>query len=268
MSVLIVTSPFPADGKSTVVAGLAGVLAGTDVRIREAASLEEAARQVQAVPDARVLLISRHGHADDGTVRKSAAQVNAIGVVVSMAPPDGVAAVRAAMTATGLRCLGVLPQDRLLAAPSLREIHAAIGGALRGANADCLDTTIEWLEIGPITAHPGMAYFAERGNKAVLTRSDRPDLAVGALSVQTVCLILTGGRPLLQYILQRVEAAGAALLQTPLDTPEAVTRIGDLYARSAFTGPRKAERAVELVRAHLDLDALRTAMGLPVPAAT
>ena len=295
MPLLIIISPFPGDGKSTVAAGLAGALArrGAEVRLvrlpdgRQPDSDAEAFTHVAGVrsdgstlgpdslhgvgelavvetgdpemavsmrmanPDAAVVLVTRYGVADDASVERLRARTAAIGVIVTAAPAG-----RSIGTA-----LGQLPQDRVLAAPAVRDLAAALEGESIGP-AEPGDETVAWLEIGPITAQPGLSHFARHGEKAVITRADKPDVALAALDTETVCLILTGGQRPLPYVLERAAGEEIPVILTAYGTVAAVERLGGLYGRSAFVGRRKAARAVELSEAHLDLAALEQRLSL------
>ena len=106
--------------------------------------------------------------------------------------------------AAGVDLLATLPEDRLLATPVLRDVVEALsaqtehfdGGGLRP-----LDRPV----IAPISADPGQGYFAGYGASAVIVRSDKPDLQLAALNASAGCLILTGGLPILSYVLERAE---------------------------------------------------------------
>ncbi len=264
MPSLIVTSPLRRDGKSTVAAGVAGALAretAAGLTIVEAPDPAAVATAAAADPRRLVLLVSRYGQADDATIVRTAGETSAAGIVFTAVPADRLEAARSRVDDLGshldaeLLFLGAMPQDRLLAAPSVREMAQALSGTLHAPD-ELRDEALEWIEIGPITAHPGSVHFARLGSKAVITRVDRPDLALAALDTETACLILTGGQAPLSYVLERTQSEEIPLISTPLSTPDAVERLGPLYGRSAFVGRRKAERAVELARGHLDLSTL------------
>ena len=219
--------------------------------------------QIAAFRDggAQTVVVTRFAEADDETLARLVAAVQPLGLVVTAVPPgDHDEAARiAAAAATPL--LGAIPQDRLLAAPVVTEMAAALEGDLSGAESLYPEAT-EWLQIGPITAHGGADYFRRFADKTVITRYDKTDVALSALDAEPACLILTGGEPTLPYVAQRAESEDFALIVTTCDTPEAVRRIGDLYGHTRFTGARKMRRAADLVQAHLDLAPFRQPLGL------
>ena len=138
----------------------------------------------------------------------------------------------------------------------------AIDGEL-GGDATLWGEAAEWLQVGPISAHSGIDHFSRYPDKSVITRNDKLDVALAALDAEPLCLILSGGAPNLPYIAQRAEQEQFALIVTPLDTPQAVNRIGELYGRTPFAGARKRGRAVELIAACPGLLAALTAAPAP-----
>lgn len=289
MATLVVTSPLAGDGKSTVAAGLADALAGRGHRVHLAAdgpaagtaaspdaappgadsSIREHAdpATAAAAASAAVLLVAREGQADDATLERAARESGAAAIVLSSVPERAEETARNRVQAIAARLngmtplVGLLPQDRLLAAPSLAQMAAALEGALT-APEGAGDEAVEWIEVGPITAHPGSVHFATEGSKAIVTRSDRPDVALTALDADVHCLILCGDREPLRYVLERTEADEVPLITTALTTAEAVERLGPLYGRGEFRGARKRERARRLVERFLDLEAMERLLQL------
>ena len=278
MVTLVVTSPLAGDGKSIVAAGLADALARRGHRVHLAAdgdasqdseiSIREHGDPATAAGSAdAVLLVAREGQADDATLERAARESGAAAIVLSSVPERAEETARNRVQAIAARLngmtplVGLLPQDRLLAAPSLAQMAAALEGALT-APEGAGDEAVEWIEVGPITAHPGSVHFATEGSKAIVTRSDRPDVALTALDADVHCLILCGDREPLRYVLERTEADEVPLITTALTTAEAVERLGPLYGRGEFRGARKRERARRLVERFLDLEAMERLLQL------
>lgn len=221
----------------------------------EVADAGAAAALVRATAGGLLLLVTLDGEADDVTVRRIAQESGAGGVVVTAAPESAAVRLRRWAAELELRLIGMVPQDRLLAAPSLQEMADALEGRLTSPD-EGREEAVEWIEIGPITAHPGSVHFARAGSRAIITRADRPDVAMTALETDAACLILTGGGRVLPYVVERAQAQETPLIQTTLSTREAMERLGALYTRGHFRGLRKIERAINLVETHLDLTAL------------
>lgn len=283
-----VTSTLPGDGKSVVAAGLAAAIraSGATVRLaraddgesaeRDAAQLArlggvrsdgqpaledlpadtdelvvEAALETVAASRAdgdRVVLVARAGEADDATLQRAISELRPDGVVVNAVREHGESAARTRVEALGVRLLGTLPQDRHLAAPTVRSIAAAVDGELSGDD-DLFDEASRDLVVGPVSAHEGMDYFRKYPDKTVVSRHDRVDIALGALDYEPLCLVLAGGAPTLPYVAQRAERESFALIVTALATPDVVNTVGPLYGADRFSGARKLQTAVELVAA-------------------
>ena len=82
----------------------------------------------------------------------------------------------------------------------------------------------------------------------MIVRSDKPDLQLAALNAGATCLIVTGGLPILSYVLDRAEEDEIPLLRTGLDTITTVNAIEDLFAAVPFQGGEaKVSRIAELL---------------------
>lgn len=210
-----------------------------DVDLWEAppGDVSEAAARAKA----RVLLVARGG-LDDET-RKQAERLGGrlAGVVLTAVPEKE--AQRAAEPV-----VAALPEDRLLASPSVRDVREALEA--RTLVEDGADTPLEWVVVAPIASDPGAPYFVRWGRKAVVVRHEKADLMLAALGTELGCLIITGGREPLPYVLDRIRNEGRDLtvLLSPLDTYHTMRRIETLYGSSRFAGMRKVERAAELLR--------------------
>ena len=217
--------------------------------------------------DTTVLLVTRYREADDDTLRRAATAAAADGLLVNALPTGpahgaGRAEAQRLAAVAGLPLLATIDQDRLLSAPLVDAMARAIDGEL-GGDESLWGEAAEWLQVGPISAHGGIDHFSRYPDKSVITRNDKLDVALAALDAEPLCLILSGGAPNLPYIAQRAEQEQFALIVTPLDTPQAVNRIGDLYGRAPFAGDRKRRRAVELIAACPGLLAALTAAPAP-----
>ena len=181
------------------------------------------------------------------------------GLIVTATPASRLAAVSQRLAAEGVPLLAALPEDRLLAAPTIAEMAAALE-----AQALFLDgraeTIVERMTIACIASDPGQNYFVRFGPQAVIARCDKPDLHLAALHTSTLCLILTGGRMPLAYVTERAESEGVPVLITAKDTPAAVRTLEGLYAGGRFAGRPKAERIAQLMAERLNSDALRKAL--------
>ena len=64
----------------------------------------------------------------------------------------------------------------------------------------------------------GALYFSTKDNKAVITRGDRPDLQMSALSTETACLIMTKGIKPIEYVEYAAQEEGVSIVVVDKDT--------------------------------------------------
>jgi BioD-like phosphotransacetylase family protein len=176
------------------------------------------------------------------------------GVILNRIPERRIDAVRSAYESAGVHPLAIIPEDRLLAAPTVGQVFEALsadGVFIKEHIDEPLDNPV----IASIAADPGQTYFTRTQTEAVIVRSDKPDLQLAALNAGAGCLIVTGGLPVLSYVNERVAEDEIPLLRTKLDTKQTVSAIEELFGTAPFTGDAKVKR-IESHLAHLDLDAL------------
>jgi BioD-like phosphotransacetylase family protein len=157
------------------------------------------------------------------------------GVVLNRVPSRRQEAAEKAFEAAGLRVLFAIPEDRLLATPTLSGVATALNSQPIYFDSNG-DRPLDRPAIAPISADPGQGYFSRTEANAVIVRSDKPDLQLAALNAGASCLIVTGGFPFLGYVLERAEADEIPLIPTKMSTVETVKVIESLYAKQPFSG--------------------------------
>ena len=146
-----------------------------------------------------------------------------------------------------------LPEDRLLAAPTVGTLIEVSGAQVLARSTEGDAAICEHIVVGPISLDAGDAYFARFPRSAVVTRAEKVDVALAALRTDPECLILSGGGEPSPYLLDRVASSRrTTLLLAPEGTIETVRDIEGSFGRSAFAGEAKAERAGELMAAAID----------------
>lgn len=178
------------------------------------------------------------------------------GVVVNRVPVKRAQRIRAAYEAAGLKLLVMVPEDRVLAAPTLGDVIAALDAEVshvsNGARRDVIDKPV----VASIASDPGEGYFTREDPSAVIVRSDKPDLQLSAINAGAPALIITGGLPILSYVLDRAESDEIPLVRTALDTVEAVEAIEGLFGELPFAGGDRKLRRLEELLASSDLASL------------
>ena len=261
-----------ADARCFAALGLAAGNASRPVSPEEAAALvkdatgtmfllELPADEAARPSEGSAVLIERCANLDAGKAASLGKALGAsfAGLIVTAAPASRLAAVTTELAGQGVPLLAALPEDRLLAAPTIGEMAAALDAQALFLDGHA-DTLVERMTIASIAADPGQDYFVRFGPQAVIVRCDKPDLHLAALHTSTLCLILTGGRTPLSYVTDRAESEGVPILITARDTPGAVEALEPLYAAGRFGGRTKAERIAQLMVDRLDNDALQKAL--------
>lgn len=262
---LVIIAPEPLAGKTTVAAAIAllgrakglpvslqrlegGANKAADAEVLSTLSSPDAALTVLEAPagdpsaalasasDARVLAVAPASLAPDAIASFCRAAGNRLaGLVVNRVARRRMEETRLALEAIGLSPMVFLAEERVLAAPVLRDVAAALAAEGSIGNGHSL-IPLERPRIAPIAVDPGQAYFTYTGASTVIVRSDKPDLQLGALNAGVTCLIITGDAPLLPYVRDRAIEEGVTLLRTPLGTVEAAKTIEGLFGTLPFAG--------------------------------
>jgi BioD-like phosphotransacetylase family protein len=273
MPTLFVVSAQPLAGKTAIAAGIARKLAaqrvhctlertGDDTNAAADAALfsklssggevhiTETAAAAEVAGENRIVFVATPAD-DPAALSKPAALA---GVIVNRTPPRA-DKIRAAYEAVGVKVLGIVPEDQVLASPTIGQLAEAL--TAEGENIEAnRDRPLDRPVIASIAADPGQAYFTRTDTTAVIVRSDKPDLQLAALNAGPTCLIVTGGLPVLSYVLERVADEGIPLLRTKLDTREAVSAIEELFGAKPFSGSPEKLRRIEELLSDVNVDTL------------
>jgi len=233
------TSPEAGEAVKAAVADGVAVVEAEPAEAREAASAWGAA----------AVVVQRAG-ATEAALRQAQGAAANLGIA-----GEKPAVAVTVLAAQGLPPLLVLPEDRTLAAPRLGELARALEASFLCNGAD-ENEVIERIMIGSVGHDPGVPYFSMHERKAVLTRFDKTDVQLAALSTPLVCLLLTGGQQPSPYLFDRAQSLGVPVLLTARNTVGAMEAVGEAYAGARFGGAQKLERLRELFAEHLDAPAL------------
>lgn len=278
MSVLIVASSEPRSGRSLLAAAVAYRMgrAGTVVTLARLAGDDSA--EADAVTFAQLESIVSPGkpltigevkalpgdvvlEAPAGPVQSLVDALAARAIAIGTAAAPSVDVPAAALAGTIVTrvpssligvvvragVLAVLAEDRVLAAPSVADIAAAVKAQwLVGEGGHA---AIDRVMIGTVASDAASPYFNARERKCVVTRFDKTDIQLAALQTDTECLVITGGGEASPYLVDRVRSTreDIAVLVAPGSTVETMRAIEALYGLSRFDGAGKLNRAVELL---------------------
>ena len=201
------------------------------------ASAGSVAALTDALPGARVLVVGLASSPNIDAPKSALA-----GTIVTRVCAADVA------TVTGRAgVLAVLPEDRVLAAPSVEDIAAALNGRwlAEGDNRNTIDRVM----IGAVASDAASPYFGNRERTCIVTRYDKTDIQLAALQTDIELLVLTGGGEPSPYLTDRVLGSrpDVAVLLASEGTVDAMRAIEGLYGGSRFDGAGKLNRAVALL---------------------
>jgi hypothetical protein len=293
MPALQVVSSQPFAGKSTVAAAVARGLAAGGARVRlmrhgKGAAADEDAltfatylfasaadKPVTRIPAAargETLIVELDGGAEpnaklpaliavsrqpsDADKALAAALGDRLaGSIATGVNPGAIEDVARALTNGGLRPLALLPEDRILAAPSVGEIGVTLGARVLYAGENEREV-VEDVLIGPVYADPARPLFRRFASKAILAPFNKTDLHLAAIETNAACLVITGGHEPSPYVIDRAQGEATTILLTERDTPGTVAALAEAWSGTRFRGERKLDAAFAYLDGRVDFASL------------
>lgn len=256
------------DSYQKVAKGRDVVMIEGSASLADGYALGAAAPYLASATDARVLLVTRYKRGlniDEILMAKDALGERLIGVVVNSVPPELKSFVRthfpAFLARHGMVCYGVLPQDKLLTAISVRELVRLLNGEVLCCQ-DKMDELVENFAVGAMNVDAALKYFLRMPNKAVITGGDRADIQMAALQTSTKALVLTGNLYPDAIILGRAMEAGVPMIVVKGDTMRVVEMVERVLGRIRLSSPRQIERLRHLVKKEVNISGLAQQLGL------
>ncbi|MDE2836593.1 MAG: DRTGG domain-containing protein [Chloroflexota bacterium] len=160
----------------------------------------------------------------------------------------------------GMPVLGMLPEERLLLAPTVQQVAEHLGGTYF-AGEDGGGELIEHFLIGGLITEWGGNYFGRLPNQAVVVRGGRIDIQMSALNFPLNALFLTGCETPSQYVYQRAEELDVPLIAVGSNTHETAEALESLSAAVSVHHTAKAARAGAMALECVDASALSAALG-------
>ena len=159
----------------------------------------------------------------------------------------------------GVPILGVLPNDRELAALSVGEIIEVLGAEVLTSCRN-EESLVEALMVGAMTEDSAIRRFRKQQNKAVITGGDRTDIQLAAMETSTTCLILTGKLHPHNLIIKQAENMGVSILLVAGNTMETVVALDWIFGKTRLGQKEKLDKFLGYVKEYLDLDRLDKAL--------
>lgn len=161
----------------------------------------------------------------------------------------------------GIDILGLIPEDPILRAVSVRELKEELGGEVICC-PEKMEELVERFGIGAMNVESALRYMRKIRNKAVIVGGDRSDIQLAALETSTKCLILTGDLYPDDLILGKAIAMGVPIIVVKGDTQSVVEKVESLLGHISLRAESKVARAVEIVEKEIKFDTIRKGLGL------
>lgn len=220
--------------------------------------------------DSRVIIISSGGIGrpiDEIMLNKSLFEdqgVKIIGVIINKVRSDKFKKVsyyvEKGLRRKGLELLGTIPYRKILSSLTMGEIMEETGGELINGK-ESLDTRIEEIVVGAMTAHQALGYFHSR--TLVITPGDREDLILGSMSAVPTegdkeygigGIVLTGEIRPHKNIMRLIKKTSMPVIALKEDTYSVASSIHDIIVKIRPSEKEKVSMAIELVEKYVDVD--------------
>ncbi|HEU0075366.1 MAG TPA: DRTGG domain-containing protein, partial [Dehalococcoidia bacterium] len=210
-----------------------------------------------AEPDAKLpALVAIRGEPSDADKALAASLGDRlVGAIAICVKPGAIEDVARAMTNGDLRPLALLPEDRVLAAPSVGEIGVTLGARILYPGENEREV-VEDVLIGPVYADPARPLFQRFASKAILAPFNKTDLHLAAIETNAACLVITGGKEPSPYVIDRARGEATTILLAEQDTPGTVAALADAWSNTRFRGDRKADAAYAHLEGRIDFAGL------------
>ncbi|NOQ38909.1 MAG: AAA family ATPase [Anaerolineales bacterium] len=159
----------------------------------------------------------------------------------------------------GVPILGVLPNDRELAALSVGEIIEVLDAEVLTSCRN-EESLVEALMVGAMTEDSAIRRFRKQQNKAVITGGDRTDIQLAAMETSTTCLILTGNLTPNNLIIKQAENMSVPILLVPGNTMETVEALDRIFGKTRLRQKEKLDKFIGYVKENFDLNRLDKAL--------
>ncbi len=153
----------------------------------------------------------------------------------------------------------VLPEERILSAPSVGDLMRAVDGTLLSGDASLLAREVTGLVVAGMTMPNVLDRLIEGG--LVVAAGDRPEVVLGVLMAnaspnfpQVSAIVLNGGLEMPHQVSRLIEGLGVTMpiVTTSLGTAETTARLTSVRGRLTKDSPRKVATALALFGEHID----------------
>jgi len=190
--------------------------------------------------------------------------VKVLGVIVNKVLPEKFdkinKLVRLGLERKGIKVLGVLPYDPMLARPTISQILEETNFELL-CGKDYLERSVSQVMVGAMEPHDAVKYITE--DSLIITPGDREDMIMTALScfrdpekkkLKISGIILSGDITPEIPIMNLLIKADIPVLLAKSDTYDVATSIHDMTVKIRAQDKEKISAVIKLIEQHVDLD--------------
>jgi BioD-like phosphotransacetylase family protein len=208
----------------------------------------------------RILIIMKYHDEihllDDALSAKERLGKTLCGVIINRVPEEALEFIQNAaipyLEHKNVPIFGTIPETPNLAAITIGELVTILKAQILTSNPN-LDTRVETLTVGAMTADAALSRFRKQMNKGVITGGDRTDIQLAALETSTACLILTGNLHPSPLIIKQAEEFGVVILLVPTNTMETIEAIERVFGKTRLGQPVKLHEFETLFQNHVDI---------------
>lgn len=218
--------------------------------------------------DARAIIVAGYSEELPGENLITASESlgkNLLGVVINKVPESQAERVcdeaAGSFSQAGIRLLGVLPENRVLASFTVGELAETIQGEILN-NTEKSAEPVENIMLGALCVDPGPVYFGRKPNKVAVLRSERADMQMAALETSMRALVISGNTPLIPSVRNQAEDKEVPIILTGEDVSSIVTSIEDILAKTRFNQESKVPKLTEIMEQHFDFQTVYKGLGL------
>ena len=170
--------------------------------------------------------------------------------------------VRMGFKRKGLSILGVMPYQRRLALPTMREIYEEVKIKLL-CGEKYLDNTVDKILIGAMEVKKALKYVVD--NSLVITPSDRDDMIKAMIDMQACRLkktckisgmVLSGGMMTSSRIITELEKYRIPTLLHEGDTYSIAAKIHSMKVKIKPEDKNKIDIIIKMVNRYVDIDSI------------
>lgn len=191
--------------------------------------------------------------------------VSLAGVIINKVRPEKYdqvnRIVRMGLKKKGLEVLGVIPYQRVLSEPTVKQVLEELNFKLLSCDK-CLERVVGKILVGAMAPHDALSYFSDKS--LIITPGDREDMLLAVVGfqmdrakdgVQIAGIVLSGGIKPHRTVIDLVKRAKIPLLLAEGDTYSVASKVHDLTVKIRPEDTEKTKIIKEMIEKYVDIKA-------------